>query len=157
MTQTLKYPYQIIEELDFPFLLKRLLTDFLSDFEFQLYCRSNPWFSQNKLIWASIEGHLEVVRLLLDHGADVHANYDDALSWASENGHWRVVQLLLDHGANVHAEDDDALKLSSLNGQLEVVQLLLDHGADVHAGNDQALRWASMNGYSDVVHALRKK
>jgi hypothetical protein len=46
------------------------------------------------LVTASREGCLEVVRLLLENGADVHAYDDEALRWASENGNLKVVALL---------------------------------------------------------------
>ncbi|KAI9254280.1 ankyrin repeat-containing domain protein, partial [Sporodiniella umbellata] len=53
---------------------------------------------------ASLRGHTRAVRLLLEHGADVHAqggpDEDTALHDATENGHGAVIQLLLDHGAH---------------------------------------------------------
>ena len=55
------------------------------------------------LIWAAIQGHEEVVRVLLEQGANLEArnnNGDTALMWASVMGHKEVVELLLDHGAN---------------------------------------------------------
>lgn len=70
-------------------------------------------------------GHTEVVRLLLNAGADVHAGDDFALREASENGHTEVVQLLLNAWADVHAKDDFALRYASALGHAEVVQLLL--------------------------------
>jgi len=42
-------------------------------------------------------GHTEVVKLLLEQGADVHADNDWALVWAADNGHKEVVKLLLEH------------------------------------------------------------
>ena len=52
---------------------------------------------------------MDVVQLLLQHGADVHAADDGPLQWASANGHTAVVQLLIQHGAVLPAElDDDA-------------------------------------------------
>lgn len=45
-------------------------------------------------------GHKDVVELLLNHGADVHACNDQALRWAAENGHTQTVSLLLEHGAD---------------------------------------------------------
>ena len=80
-----------------------------------------------RLIWASTNGHLEIVRLLLDRGAYVQAMDDYALRWASINGHLEVVRLLLDKGADVHADDDDALRWASINGHLEVVKVLEEH------------------------------
>jgi ankyrin repeat protein len=63
--------------------------------------------------------------------------------WASRNGHVEVLKLLLDHGANVHAISDWTLRWASQNGHVDVVKLLLDHGADVHADNDCAIRWTT--------------
>ena len=106
---------------------------------------------------ASANGRTEVVKLLLDRGADVHAGGDYALQWASANGRTEVVKLLLDAGADVHAKDGEALRLASKNGHTEVVKLLLDKGANVHANDDYALRLASYNGHTKVVKFLLDK
>jgi ankyrin repeat protein len=52
---------------------------------------------------------------------------DEALIWASNNGHLEAVKLLLEHGANVHSDDDYALRWASFKGHLEVVKLLKKH------------------------------
>jgi ankyrin repeat protein len=51
------------------------------------------------LMTAAAEGQLEVVRLLLERGADptlVDTDGDTALSFARQNGHTMVAQLLED-------------------------------------------------------------
>ncbi len=48
-------------------------------------------------MWASKNGHTEVVKLLLEYGAGVHTGYGEYLRWASENGHTEVVKLLLSY------------------------------------------------------------
>ena len=52
-----------------------------------------------------------MVRLLLDRGADVHAENDEALRAARRNGHEAVIALLLERSAdaNAHGSDDDEL------------------------------------------------
>ena len=40
-------------------------------------------------------------------------NKEDALRWASRYGHAEIVRVLLEHGANVHADDDYALRWAS--------------------------------------------
>ncbi|TPX57019.1 hypothetical protein PhCBS80983_g04118 [Powellomyces hirtus] len=52
----------------------------------------------------------ETVAFLLEDGADVHANKDEALRQAAADGYFRVVQVLMQHGANVHAEGDEAFR-----------------------------------------------
>ena len=50
---------------------------------------------------ASYNGHLKVVRLLLENGADCTAKDNEAIRWASEEGHLEVVELLKKHGAKL--------------------------------------------------------
>jgi ankyrin repeat protein len=57
---------------------------------------------------AAVQGHCEVVDLLLDNEADGNAQggrYGNALQAASEEGYEAVVKMLLDNGADVNARD----------------------------------------------------
>jgi len=103
---------------------------------------------------ACAQGHRKVAAMLLQHGADVHAGNDEALLRASQNGYSKIVALLLDHGADVHARDDEALRLASANERGDVMELLLNRGADVHASDDEVLRVACLNGRFQVVELL---
>ena len=89
---------------------------------------------------ASSVGHVEVVSLLLQHNADVHAELSSYFNWtslhiASASGHAKVAQLLLDHAANINALSASGctpLVFASEFGHLEAVRLLLSNGANVH-------------------------
>lgn len=53
---------------------------------------------------AAQEGHMELVKYLLENNADVHAQTqtgDTALTYACENGHTDVADLLLQYGADL--------------------------------------------------------
>jgi hypothetical protein len=59
---------------------------------------------------ASVSGHLEVSRVLVDHGANVNARqqkHHTPLDLSARNGHLRVVKLLLERGADVHAMNSE--------------------------------------------------
>ena len=91
----------------------------------------------------------EAVALLLDRGADIHAQTLGltTLHWAVGgvvNPKLEVVALLLDRGADVNAKDSDGAKyddvgtplhLAATGSDTEMVALLLDWGADLHAKN----------------------
>lgn len=84
-----------------------------------------------------------MVQLLLQKGADVHAQDDEALLSAADFGHDRIVQMLLTAGADIHADNDDALRSAVCNSHHSVVQMLLKAGADVHAYNYTTLQSAA--------------
>jgi ankyrin repeat protein len=85
------------------------------------------------LIIASIHGHTEIVRLLLDlpleRGVDPSARDNMALRCASENGRTKIVRLLLDlpleRGVNPATNDNYALRKAGYYGHTEIVRLLL--------------------------------
>ena len=87
------------------------------------------------------QGHVEVARVLLEHGADTEARDDDdrtPLLWASQFRHVELAQVLLEHGADTEARDKDnysPLERATQNGHVELAQVLLEHGADVNAQN----------------------
>lgn len=101
-------------------------------------------------------GGCDVMQLLLNYGADVHFNNDEALYMASENGNIDMVQLLLKYGADVHACEDRALRVACDNSDPGIAKLLLEHGADVHAKDDAAILIASETEDSDLLELLLK-
>lgn len=97
------------------------------------------------LVRAIINVDIEMVTMLLEHGANVRANNDEALCTSVKRGCPETVQILLAHGANVHANDDEALRISAKRAHKEIVRALLEYGANVHANNDEALRTSYVN------------
>ena len=57
------------------------------------------------LIFASLAGHVEVARMLLDHNAEINvesdSNKDSPLTFACWKGHQDIVELLLEHKADI--------------------------------------------------------
>jgi len=87
---------------------------------------------------AAARGHLEIVKLLLERGADPNlreeeiAPHGHALYSAVYNGHYEVAQVLLEHGAfpNPPVESSaDALSIALSNGDEKMVELLCSYGA----------------------------
>ena len=114
---------------------------------------------------ASLGGDVQMVRLLIDHGADINAShgfYGSALQAASAGGHSQVVKILLDNGADTNAlggYHGSAIQAASAGGHSEVVQMLLDNGADINASNgyySSAILAALARGHSEVVQILIK-
>ncbi|KAH0499817.1 hypothetical protein TgHK011_006983 [Trichoderma gracile] len=119
---------------------------------------------------AAERGHLNIVKLLLQLGAEVNAPPSPsagrtALQAAAGGGFGAIVQLLLEHGAHVNAaaaryKGFTALQGACLQGRLELVDLLLGAGADVQAsgggydGDATALHAAAERGHVNIVKKL---
>ncbi|RSM12328.1 hypothetical protein CEP52_002549 [Fusarium oligoseptatum] len=119
----------------------------------------------------------EVVRLLLEHGADVDQKNKDidwrrpmggvtALHAAAEIGSEVMARLLIKAGADVRATDGDgmtALYKAVSNGcaSLAIVDLLLAHGVDIntHHGDNEAtvLHEAVLKRNIEMVRCLLQR
>jgi ankyrin repeat protein len=117
------------------------------------------------MLYAAYFGHLEVVRVFLEGGANVeraNAYRSTALHAAAESGHLDVCRLLLDWGAKVDPLDmwqNTPLHSAAFGGHLSVVKLLVDRGADVRVKNDgvgTASDVAQIWGKKDVADWLDK-
>ena len=67
--------------------------------------------------------------MLKEKGVDAHN--DPALTWSARKGHLEVVKYLIEAGADIHANNDKALNYSALYGHLEVVKYLIEKGANI--------------------------
>ena len=129
--------------------------------------------AQTALMWAVAENRLEAARLLLEHGADVHARTagdslgSDApasgrgrmmrsprggftpLMFAARQGDVAMVRLLLDHDANINeaaADGSTPLLVATVRGHVPLALFLLEQGAEPDGELAQAgytpLHWA---------------
>jgi uncharacterized protein len=95
------------------------------------------------LMHAAQRGHLHIVQLLTQHGADINAvdmQKQTALIIASSQKQVKVALHLLKAGADVNAVDCGgytALLAAAQSDCIALVQLLLNHGADISAKNKE--------------------
>ena len=120
------------------------------------------WHGQTALMWAAIENHAEVVRLLLDAGAVVDRastkhdwvkiSYSEgnvpksrdlggltALQFAARQGSQAAVELLLDAGADASLAEPmyqlTPLQLAIVNGHYTLAVRLIERGVGVDDGS----------------------
>ena len=127
---------------------------------FLLFTGCSPaWFM------GASRGDLNTVKAQLEQGLDVNTK-SKALNVASRLGHYEVVKLLLDEGADVNQSfgggpyttgEGTALNVACRNGHYDVARLLLDRGADVNGskkGDWTALTYAAGYKHADIVKLL---
>ena len=113
-------------------------------------------------------GHIDIVRLLLDYKADVNHQHEPggdytALHIAASHGRDDIVELLLDHkadiGATILGGGMTPLHIAARDGHREVVKLLLAKKAKVNLQDKRGnspLDWAAHNGHMNVAELLRQ-
>ncbi|MAM71562.1 MAG: hypothetical protein CMP91_10510 [Gammaproteobacteria bacterium] len=116
------------------------------------------------LFWATYYDETDVVRLLLNAGANpnIENRYGmTPLIQAAMNGNSDMISMLLDAGADANAttpEGDNALLNASKTGAAEGVQALIDAGANVNSLDgylfQTPLMWAASANQADVVRIL---
>ena len=124
------------------------------------------------LYLACQNGHIELIKFLLDSGALIDdqriPSGSTPLFIAAQKGHVAVVKLLISYGAKIDCALTDPictgatpLYVSSGQGHTEVVNILLDAGAEInckiHAGGEAGstpIYCASAEGYAPTVRLL---
>jgi ankyrin repeat protein len=113
---------------------------------------------------AASGGHLDVVKFLLDNGADIDAQYGkhgSALHAAAAKDHIDIVKLLVSRGADIHARSSEAGSvLASAIGHYydkKCLDFLLDKGALKKDDGETALSKAAAERCWVACHLLLSK
>ena len=107
------------------------------------------------LSYAISRGHLDIVKLLLQHNADIDCKDIEGrtpLSYAASRGHIAVVKLLLEGSSNADQTDEDGrtpFSYAVYNGHKEVVKAFAERG-------DVNINSKDNDGRSPLSWALRK-
>jgi hypothetical protein len=115
------------------------------------------------LFIAAFQGHVEVVKCLIEYGADLHKSGTAGctpLHIAAYMGHVGVVQCLLDAHVDVAYGDASgctALHSAARTGQCAVILMLVEHGADVFACDVYGISpitYARVTEHESALHVL---
>ena len=127
-------------------------------------CSPAPCDYRTPLHEAAINGHGEIVKHLIQMGADPNklSKWRELpMTMAAEEGHENVVRVFLDQGVDPDKADGyglTALQRAAAEGHTNVVRMLLQAGAEVDKSDyitrDTALHCAAESGFDDVFKLL---
>ena len=115
------------------------------------------------LIHATWGKDITIVKLLVQHGADINLNterFGSALNVAASVGAGEIAYLLMENGADLNAQDNEGktpLMSAIYLNHPDLAKMLIDNGADVNIKGDSdwsALMFAAMRGDVESVNNL---
>ncbi len=102
---------------------------------------------------ASAQGFYDVVRVLLEAGANPNAVFSAPLASSIMHGHENIAQLLLEYGAE--SDSPNALKIAVCFGRINILKKLVEeHQADVTKIKSDDLISAAKYGHFETVKYL---
>ncbi|MFH1940642.1 MAG: ankyrin repeat domain-containing protein [bacterium] len=115
---------------------------------------------------AAQNGQIDIVRFLLEKGADVNLNRGGATALhmaALYGGKTELITLLLENGADMNAQTEDGntpLNLAVIGKQKEIAELLLDKDGEINLENQdftQLLNTSASGGIKRIVDIALKE
>jgi ankyrin repeat protein len=118
---------------------------------------------------ATFLGYVDIVRVLLDYGADVNGRDNHSrtpLMWAALKGHGDIARILIKAGADLFATDKfgySAWQLASEGKQTKILQILTEAGVNKEnksimvafrgpkSSMAQKFGWSGWRGYFSAV------
>lgn len=98
---------------------------------------------------------LELVKLLLERGADAAYDKSDSLVWTARRGRTEMCRLLIEKGgARPRDRNSRCLVVAAENGHVNTCRLLLEHGARPTALDSMCVQEAYFNEHWEVVCLL---
>ncbi|GLU35653.1 ankyrin repeat domain-containing protein [Trinickia caryophylli] len=97
---------------------------------------------ETALMLAALNGDTDLVKLLIDKGAEVNKKGWAPLHYAAANGHDDIVQLLIDHDAYLDTASPNGttpLMMAARGNHITTMKVLLDAGADPRVKNQLGL------------------
>lgn len=85
-----------------------------------------------------------------------NGDYNEALIFAAETGQTDMIKWLLNAGADVEYDDNGAFKAAIIHGRDEAVEVLVDAGADPLAGNRYAILAAKFGGHKELSDRIKE-
>ena len=114
-------------------------------------------YGATALAYACDKGHIEVVKLLLEHGANVNVKdtfYGEVpIDWAISKDNVEIIKLLVDKGAQ---DKDRVLAYAVQKGQIDLVKAVLDKGEMKPAALSSPLELAITANKTEIVELLKQ-
>ncbi|XWV25889.1 ankyrin repeat-containing protein [Tupanvirus soda lake] len=110
---------------------------------FILLTKKTAIFVNMSLITAIKKNFIDVVKLLIDFGANVHYCNGYPLVMSTKTNNFEISKFLLEHGAHANSQANLPLINAIINKNHQIVELLVEHGA--HTNREEIVLYVREN------------
>ncbi len=105
---------------------------------------------------ASIDGKANVVKVLLENGADVNQKNGVCLGESISRDFTETVKVLLEHGADIHARGENSFfKMAVMHKKMNTVKfLLIDYNMTI---SNKLIEWMEVNNHQEALEIYKKR
>ena len=118
------------------------------------------------LHWACMRAHWDVVKYLIEKGADLNFVGGDGgiqINWAVHHDNVDIIKLMVEKGAKLNHRNQwgmTELHTAIWRGNIHVVKYLLDQGSDPNIKTNEgwtAMHYAYRSGHDNIIAMLKKR
>lgn len=100
-------------------------------------------------------GHINIVKYFIDKG--IHMDYDKPLNLAGCTGRLDILKLLVENGANIHNKKCYILYFAIKNNHINIVQYLIDNNIDLNANGNMIYEAVYGMQNEDMILLLKQQ
>ena len=85
-------------------------------------------YEDQPLVEACAEGHIKIVKYLIDNDCDINCQHGKPLAMACLKQNMELIKFLIDNGASVNSDFDLPFNMACKSGNLKIVKFLIKNG-----------------------------
>lgn len=107
-------------------------------------------YGDRMLYYCAELGHLEILKLIIKK-INVNVNNGQALYSAINNGDIEMVKLLIEHGAKINRNFSSAIRTAIAGDHLDIIKLLIENEVDIHTHSNVILTISLTYSKKEVI------
>lgn len=148
-SESININYPIDDDLYLVHIIKKNLNYKLV----KLFLKNGAIISYISIKYVIIEGHYDVLQLMINYGADILSFEENFLRFSVDNNDHNTMKILLQNGCDINCDESFLLFRAARINDLKMFKFLLEYKIDVHARQDSILAC----DLSDAIKILLRK
>ena len=111
------------------------------------------------LKYACVYGHMNIIKLLLDNGANINEDNSSAILWSIYKYNYEITKYLIENGGNVNAFDGLLLSILIERNNIDMVKYFIEYGFNLKSEliTGEYLESIRQKGFNEILRMILEK